>query len=328
MTHSPDSEKQVSEASGSWPDVVWDWFKELYRYRVIEQLYNDKHRTLIEREGSGKQQEISLRLVCLDASDWLSSSFKRLHSAAVFSATLRPVDYQASVLGLADAGNTLSLPSPFTSEQLACLVCDWIDTRYKNREQSAQELVDLIHRVSCLQQGNYLVFFPSYAYMRQIHRLYTIRYPDAVTAIQEQGSGAEARDAFLAQFTPKTRTLGFAIMAGVFGEGIDYKGDSLIGAIVVGTGLPGLGLEQSLLQQQFTDNGQNGFDYACRFPGLTRVLQAAGRVIRSESDKGIIVLVDPRFNSPFYRDLLPHFWQPKSCSTVNTVCELLEDFWQ
>jgi len=116
-------------------------------------------------------------------------------------------------------------------------------------------------------------------------------------------------------------------MAGVFGEGIDYKGDALIGAIVVGTGLPGLGLEQSLLQQQFTDNGQNGFDYACRYPGMTRVLQAAGRVIRSESDKGIIVLVDPRFNSSFYRDLLPEFWQPKSCSTVTAACQQLEEFW-
>jgi len=115
----------ASESQGSWPDVVWEWFKELYRYRVIEQLYDEKHRTLIERDGAGKQQEISLRLVCLDASDRLHGSFKRLHSAAVFSATLRPVDYQASVLGLADTGNRLSLPSPFTTEQLTCLVCDW-----------------------------------------------------------------------------------------------------------------------------------------------------------------------------------------------------------
>jgi len=328
VSTAPDADNPVTESKGNWPEVVWQWFKELYRFRVIEQLYNEKHRTLIEREGTGKQQEVSVRLVCLDASDWLNTSFKRLHSAAVFSATLRPVDYQASVLGLADEGNTLTLPSPFSREQLACLVCDWIDTRYKHREYSAQELVDLIHRVCHSQQGNYLVFFPSYAYMQQIYRLYTMRHPEVETAIQEQGGGAQARDAFLSQFTPQTCTLGFAIMAGVFGEGIDYKGDSLIGAIVVGTGLPGLGLEQSLLQQQFIENGQNGFDYACRYPGLTRVLQAAGRVIRSERDKGIIVLVDPRFNSPFYRQLLPDFWEPKSCSTIAAVGDSLAEFWK
>ena len=309
--------------TGAWPPVVRDWYKELFRYRVIEELFSENHRTLLLTNEKGDSQ---LKLACIDASDRLAKSFERVHSAVVFSATLRPQEYFLDTLGLAGTAQTLTLESPFAAEQLSCQVCGWIDTRFNSRQRSAPQLVELIKTVYAGKAGNYLVFFPSYAYMQEIFNLFKIAHPDVPVVIQERGN-PESRSEFLDHFVEESATLGFAIMGGVFGEGIDYRGDQLVGAIVVGTGLPGLGLEQNLLSEHFTAMGLDGFDYAFRYPGFTRVLQTGGRVIRSESGRGVVVLVDTRFNSAFYRSLFPASWSPEYCSGNDQLKSVLRSFW-
>ena len=307
--------------------AVWECFKELYRFKVIAQLFGDSHRVLIEADGKGAKRHTCIRLACLDASDRLEKAFKGIHSAAVFSATLRPEQYHLNILGLAGCENTLQLPSPYSVEQTGCFVCNWVDTRYREREKSAHHLTELIHLVRHAKHGNYLVFFPSHAYMSQIAEQYSKAYPDEDMVVQQRSSQAEDRQEYLDNFFTKRNALGFAITAGVFGEGIDYAGESLIGAIVVGTGLPGLSLQQTLLKDHFDAGGLNGFDYAFRYPGFTRVLQAAGRVIRSETDRGIVVLVDPRFNDQFYKNLYPPQWNVTPCVDSSCLLQNLDEFW-
>lgn len=325
------------QSSGSWPQVVREWFKELFRYRVIEELYSETHRTLVVSQelsaaNSARskverlRQEITVSLACIDASEKLTQSFSKVHSAVVFSATLRPQEYYLNTLGLHESAQVMSLPSPFASEQLACAVCSWIDTRFQARQQSAAALLDLIASVYRQRSGNYLVFFPSYAYMQAIHQQFVDQYPEISVVIQAR-STEHSNTEFLSCFTEESSTLGFAIMGGVFGEGIDYQGDQLVGAIIVGTGLPGIGLQQKLLSEHFTSEGLDGFDYAFRYPGFTRVQQTAGRVIRSETDRGVVVLVDSRFRAPFYRSLYPDSWSPHNCSRPEVLENLLQSFW-
>ncbi len=326
------------QSGGSWPLVVREWYKELFRYRVIEELYSDTHRTLIVAQNlslatntvtakTGKaRQEITVSLTCLDASSRLAKSFSKVHSASVFSATLRPHEYYLTTLGLVDSAQVLSLPSPFAKEQMACAVCSWIDTRFHARQKSAEDLINLIAKVYRQRIGNYLVFFPSYAYMQEIYQLFTDNYPEISVVIQARGNEPGSHD-FLSSFSEESATVGFAIMGGVFGEGIDYHGDQLVGAIIVGTGLPGIGLQQKLLAEHFTSNGLDGFDYAFRYPGFTRVQQTAGRVIRSETDRGVVVLVDSRFETTFYRSLFPDYWQPGVCRGPEVLEAVLQGFW-
>ena len=313
----------VQAAGSSWPAEVREWYKELFRYRVIEELFSDNHRTLVL---AAEKDDLTLKLSCIDASDRLAKSFSRVHSAAVFSATLRPQEYFVNTLGLTDQVETLTLASPFATENLLSPVCSWIDTRYHARRHSAPDLVDLIESVYSARAGNYLVFFPSYAYMQEIHQLFCETHSNIPAIIQER-SGVESRADFLAHFAQDNATLGFAIMGGVFGEGVDYQGDQLVGAIVVGTGLPGISLQQKLLSEHFTANNLDGFDYAFRYPGFTRVLQTAGRVIRSESDIGVVVLADARFKTSFYKSLFPAHWRAEYCDRAGQLETLLADFW-
>lgn len=312
---------------GLLPNSVTEWFKELFRYRVIEELFSESHRTLSrETDGFGKNR-IELRLVCIDASDRLRTSFKQLHSASVFSATLRPQHFFMDSLGLPEESTAMTLQSPFNPEQMACLVCSYIDTRYHARQRSLEDLVALIHRVSSGKPGNYLVFFPSYAYMEQVSDLYRERYPDQYMLVQQRYSDTRARTEFLDEFDGSRRVLGFAIMGGIYGEGVDFPGEKLLGAIVIGTGLPPSDTEQKLISRGFADKGLDGFDYAYRYPGFTRVLQTAGRVIRSREDCGVVVLVDQRFAQPFYKALYPVHWNTQIFRDLGGVESRLDGFW-
>jgi len=146
--------------------------------------------------------------------------------------------------------------------------------------------------------------------------------------VQQRDASEHQRAEFLQKFSTDSAVLGCAIMGGVFGEGVDYSGDKLLGAVIVGTGLPGIGTEQELIRQDYEASGLNGFDFAYRYPGLSRVLQAAGRVIRSENDRGTVILIDQRFATPTYRRLLPGHWRPQYCANPDQVAQALEAFWR
>jgi len=244
-----------------------------------------------------------------------------------FSATLRPQHFYLQALGLPDQTRTLSLVSPFASAQQCTLVCNWVDTRYKARDQSIESIVDIIHTVYSARRGNYQVFFPSYAFLESVFEAFTNTYPATPAIMQKRNSTEVERQAYLQHFSDKNETLAFSILGGIFGEGVDYTGDQLIGSIVVGTGLASVNLTQKLIEEDFSARGLNAFDHASRYPGLTRVLQTAGRVIRTETDRGVVVLVDQRFDQPFYHQLYPEHWQARVCSDSAGLEQQLRAFW-
>lgn len=318
--------RELADGAQPLPDLA-DWLSSLYRYRHIAELFGRHHRCVTRYQKGGSFHELAISLACLNAADQLHKSYQNFHGLVLFSATLRPPGFYQKALGLAPQCQLLSLPSPFASDQLGNFICCNIDTRYQQRSHSIVPIAELVQQVYRSRPGNYLVFFPSYQYLQQVAAAFVERYPDTPLLCQQPQASETARSQFLEQFQQGQRSLGFAIMGGIFGEGIDYHGDSLIGAIVVGVGLPGVNTEQQLIRQDFNDDGLNGFDFAYRFPGFSRVLQAAGRVIRSETDRGIVVLVDKRFAQGQYRSLLPEHWQPRLCSNLQQLHSALDQFW-
>ncbi len=306
---------------------VWEVLRELMRSQVIGTMFDHQHRLFVDEFKSGRRRNIQLDLSCIDASRFVGKTFEQLHAAVVFSATLRPYHFHMDMLGLPETVTALSLPPVYKPEQTGCYLCTWIDTRFHSRQKSGEDLVQLIHSVINARSGNYLVFFPSYQYMQTIAAAFGTRFPGTRILVQDRDSSSSERESFLKNFEKAGCTLGFAIMAGVYGEGLDYQGDALIGTIIVGTGLPGYDLKMQERKDSLDTEGYNGFDYAYRFPGFVRVLQAAGRVIRSESDKGVVILVDPRFNTQFYRRMFPSNWQATQCDQQDALDHQLCEFW-
>ncbi|MGB0867132.1 MAG: helicase C-terminal domain-containing protein [Granulosicoccaceae bacterium] len=300
-----------------------EWFKSLYRYSVIDELFGEHHRALCSQHDKDRR----VRLACLNATDKLQASFKNFHSVVCFSATLSPSRVYQTDLGLPQECLHQQLPSPFKPSQLGCFLCGDIDTRFAAREHSTPTLISIIEQVYRANPGNYLVFFPSYAYLDKTLASFTLAHGDIPVVAQGRTSDPEEREAFRQQFAQAGRLLGFAILGGVYSEGVDFVGDSLLGAIIVGTGLAAVSTEQKLIQNDYEQQGLDGFDYAFKYPGMTRVLQAAGRVIRSENDKGIVVLADRRFKQAFYRDLMPRLWHVQHIDNHRTLTNELNNFW-
>jgi len=319
------------ESAGAIPESVGDWLRDVYRYIAIDGLMAKEHRvfsTVNEHKsakGSFHEQEVKLR--CLDASAYLEKIYKKFHNVVLFSASLRPAEYFQARLGLPEGVQNHVLPSPFEAAQLGVFLCSKVDTRYQYRDRAVDSIVDIVFETYRGRKGNYLVFFPSYRFMQQVATRFIERHKEIDIILQESGSSEAQRADFLSAFEGANNTLGFAIMGGIFGEGVDYVGDRLIGAIVVGVGLPQINEEQELIKESCLQSGHDGFDYAYRYPGLIRVMQAAGRVIRTEQDRGVLVLVDSRFVQPFYQHLLPSLWQPKNCRNLEDLTQGINSFW-
>ena len=181
----------------------------------------------------------------------------------------------------------MALESPFPAENLGLYCLPSISTRYRQRDASIRPLSDALAALASSRVGNYLAFFPSYAYLRQVWEDFTARYPDIGTLAQESGLDDAGRAAFLERFSPRPEKtlLGFGVMGGIFGEGVDLAGDRLIGCAIVGVGLPQVSPRQEMLRRYYDAQNGAGFDYAYRWPGMNKVLQAAGRVIRTQEDK-------------------------------------------
>ena len=297
--------------------------KELFRYQNISQLYADHHRTIGIKPVAQRQ----VKLMCLNAFEYLREIYPLFNSVCGFSATLTPDHYFLQALGFAADAKALRLESCFPEEQLLVNICSYVDTRYRQRDDYIDQICATIQRCFNARPGNYLVFFSSYFFMHKVYDRFCQIYPAFDTMLQSRSADDEAREAFLNEFKNHQQALGFAIMGGIFAEGIDYQGQTLIGAIVVGVGMPQTNTEQQLIQQDFERVGLNGFDFAYQFPGLTRVQQSAGRVIRSETDKGIVILMDRRFAHSSYRNYYPAHWQPQLCQSIDSLEESLRQFW-
>lgn len=268
-------------------------------------IYDERYITYAEvRRG-----DVYIKLFNLDPSHLLRQMSKSFRSQILFSATLSPLSYYRDMIGAVEEDYSLTVTSPFQKEQWEVTVLP-VSTRYHDREASLIPLSRALSQMVAMK-GNYLVFFPSYLYLQNVYQAFTENYPEIRTLMQDTGMSEQARESFLASFSPDNdeTLLGFAVLGGIFSEGVDLPGDRLNGVMVVGVGLPQLGLERNLLRQYFNARGKNGFDYAYVYPGMCKVLQAGGRLIRSETDTGIIVLADDRFLQSPYKYLLPEEWR-------------------
>ena len=299
---------------------------DILSFLKIAELYDERYITWVECKGG----EVYLRLFCLDPSDLLDKAMKRGKAAVLFSATLTPLEYFTCVLGGGSDAKRLMLSSPFPRENLCLLVSDRISTKYKDRQDSLEPVADQIALTVGSRIGNYLVYFPSYAYLREVYEVFQERYPNVSTLVQHSGMEEEEREAFLQRFRAEpTQTLvGFCVLGGIYAEGIDLQGERLIGTVIVGVGLPQISREQDFIREYYDRQNGRGFEYAYRYPGMNKVLQAAGRVIRDETDRGVVVLIDQRFTSSAYRELFPDHWRHYATVHDNQcLAERLRQFW-
>lgn len=299
------AEKELAGITDS--ELLLNTYYEVTDFIRISKLYDERYVTYVE---AASKKDVQLKMLCLDPSHLLLQVRKRFRTTVYFSATLQPMQYFLDMLGGNQADYVLGIPSPFAKEQTDIFIQP-LSTRFHDRDRSKKKLVDMISMLILERKGNYLVFFPSYQYMKSVFDDFTINHPDIHAIIQTNQMDEVEREQFLENFTEEdSKTLiGFAVLGGIFSEGVDLKGDRLNGVVVVGVGLPQVCLERNIMKDYFQATGKNGYDYAYTFPGINKVIQAGGRLIRSETDSGTIVLVDDRFLTPKYQRLLPMEWK-------------------
>lgn len=287
------------------------------------ELFNEDYASIEQCTSSG----FTITLFCLNPAPLLGTCFDRSKSAILFSATISPMHYFQDILGLKNSCEKIALPSPFPAENVRLLCADRVSTRFQHREFTLDEVIDLIVSLVNVRPGNYMAFFPSYAYMETVFSLFTAQHPELVCFMQTPMMPEHKRSDYINRFcAPSGEPLiGFAVLGGVFGEGIDLLGERLCGAIITGVGLPGLSPERDLIREYF-DTKKCGFEYAYLYPGMNKVLQAAGRVIRSETDKGVIMLIDDRFATSRYYSLFPKEWRPVAVRSSEDIKRVVGGF--
>ena len=292
---------------------------------MARQFDETRYRTLILPEGN---RRICVRLWCFDPSEYLRKSFSRVGGTALFSATLAPMDHYARQLGLDGTDATLRLESPFPPENLMTLQLP-VSVKLADRERTLDAVVRVIRAMAEAHPGNYLACFPSFAYLNQAYERYRFYYPDDNVMRQQSAMDEPARARFIECFDahPKRSMVAFIVLGGVFAEGVDLPDDRLSGAAIVTTGIPQIGFERTLICELADDGFGSGYDVAYTYPGIRRVLQAAGRVIRTETDRGVVLLMDMRYGEERVRDLLPPHWRVEKVRKLDALKKRLKDFW-
>jgi len=307
--------KMAAEAASEWlaakknhelHDNILELYFEINAFLMIAEIFDEHYTNILEFYGS----DVTVTLFCLNPSKIIASGLSRAKSSILFSATLIPLPYYREILGGNPDDFIVSLPSPFDPNRLQLVSHCGISTKYKDRENSYEPIAQTIYETITNKKGNYLVFFPSYEYMHTVYEVFTNRHPNIETLLQKTEMSEDERAGFLACFdSDNSSTLvGFTVLGGIFSEGIDLKGDRLIGSIIVGVGIPKISLRSDLIRDYFNEQNGRGYDYAYVFPGMNKVLQAAGRVIRTETDTGIVMLIDSRFATAQYKGLFPAHW--------------------
>jgi DNA excision repair protein ERCC-2 len=307
-------------------EELLDIYFKVYAFLRTADMYDERYVTYVEKV----EKDVKLKHFCVDPSYLLRQALARGRAAVFFSATLTPLEYFWEMLGGEEGDCKIAVASPFARENLCLLVATNISTTYKTRENTYDEVVDSITAAIEARAGNYLVFLPSYRYMDEVYQRFCLKNP-LTRIIRQVGEMAEEeRLEFLRQFSGDNAVtlVGFAVMGGIFGEGIDLAGERLLGAIVVGVGLPQVCLEREIIRKWFDNNGRQGFEYAYVYPGMNKVLQAAGRVIRTENDRGLVLLIDDRFFQSRYRRLFPTEWYGAvGVKTAGSIADRANRFW-
>ena len=308
-------------------ETVLDFYFCLRDFLNVYEELDGHYRIYEENREDGS---FLVRLFCVDPSRLLSRCMDQGASTILFSATLLPVRYYKTLLSGNQEDYAVYVNSPFPEENRLLMVAEDVSSRYTRRSPSEyRKVADYIRIVTESRPGNYMVFFPSYQYMGEIEEILEEEPLKADLLVQGQGMGEAEKTEFLEEFEKeRSHSLAaFCVMGGVFSEGIDLKEERLIGVIVVGTGLPMVCVEQEVLKGYFDETEEKGFDFSYQYPGMNKVLQAAGRVIRTPGDRGVILLLDDRFLRRDHLELFPREWERFQVVNRGNAARCLEDFW-
>lgn len=310
-------------------ELVLQFYFDLRHFLNMYDGLDDHYRIYTEL---GEDGNFRLYLFCIDPSRCLNACLEKGIAGIFFSATMIPVMYYKKLLSGNPEDFAVYANSPFDREKRLILVAKDVSSRYTRRNKAEfGKVADYIMMLAQSHVGNYMVFFPSYRYMEVVEQILDERYDGSFRwQMQTKRMTEEEREEFLALFEEKREQsfVGLCVLGGIFSEGIDLKAERLEGTIIVGTGLLMVCSEQEILMQYFADQGENGYDYAYQYPGMNKVLQAAGRVIRTAQDRGVILLLDDRFLRPEIQDLFPREWTEYGLVTRETVGGWLKHFWE
>ena len=308
--------------------TVMDFYFTLRNFLTIYDMVDD-HYVIYSRIA--EDGRFFIKLFCVDPSANLQKCIDRSNSTIFFSATLLPVSYYKRLLSTKEDNYAVYAKSTFQENQRLLALGRDVSTKYTRRnEQEYRKIADYIAAVTGAKEGNYMIFFPSYKLMQDVYDIFLEQAGDDCMLLLQHSNMEEAqREEFLKAFDRKQEgtLIAFCVMGGIFSEGIDLKKDSLIGAVIVGTGLPQVSEERNILKNYYDRQGLSGFDYAFRYPGMNKVLQAAGRVIRTDEDRGVILLLDERFLAGDYLPLFPREWENRKIVSLPELKEELSKFW-
>lgn len=294
------------------PQVLQFFYQALQFSRVAELFDEHFLFDITQREGPRKRRLATLCLRNVNPARLLGPRMQAARSVTLFSATLSPRHFYTDLLGMPADTAWLEVAAPFRAEQLEVRIASQVSTRYHERQASLAPIVALIAEQYQRQPGNYLAFFSSFEYLQQVAGLLAEQHPGITLWAQAPGMDEAARQAFLGRFVADGQGVGFAVLGGAFGEGVDLPGTRLIGAFVATLGLPQVNPVNEQFKQRLGRQFGAGFDYAYLYPGVRKVIQAAGRVIRGDQDRGVLVLIDQRFAEARVQQMFPSWWRTAS----------------
>ena len=311
-------------------DEILDFYFTVRDFLNISELVDENY---VVYTAVGEDGKFYIKLFCVNPAENLQKCLDNGISTVFFSATLLPLMYYRKMLSTRSENFGIYVESPFEQKNRCLLICRDVSSRYTRRGyEEYRKIAEYIARMSWQKKGNYMVFFPSYKLMEDVYQIYQDEFSSGwVRCISQHSAMTEKeREEFLEEFAEENddTLVGFCVMGGIFSEGIDLIGDRLIGAAVVGTGLPQVNCEREILKEYYDAKGEQGFDYAYRYPGMNKVLQAAGRVIRTKEDEGAILLMDERFAERDYRTLFPREWNDADSCRLENVEQKLGSFWR
>ena len=310
-------------------EEILEFYFHVREYLNISEILDENYVIYTQMEEDGR---FKLKLFCVNPAENLQNFLNKGNSTIFFSATLLPVNYYKKLLSTKEDDYAVYAESPFDVKNRCLMIGRDVSSRYTKRgNEMYKRIASYIIKTVEQRKGNYFVFFPSYRFMQDVYEVAQedLRKHNVRCLLQEQNMKEEEREQFLEEFEKDSEQslVGFCVMGGIFAEGIDLTEDKLIGTLIVGTGIPQISNEREILKQYFDEKNGKGFDYAYLYPGMNKVLQAAGRVIRTETDQGVILLLDDRFMTRQYQDIFPREWKQHETCILGQIEEKLRTFW-
>ncbi len=328
---------------------ILEFYFQAGRYLDVNERLDESYITYTKMQDDGR---FCIRQFCVDPSERLRECMEQGVASVLFSATFLPIQYYKQLLGGTKEDFEVYAKTAFSADQMKLLIGKDVTSRYTRRNPlEYRNIASYIHSVVSGKCGNYMVFCPSHQFLDNLYDAYLTYFYDQEKVeciVQSEHMNEDARERFLSRFREESGAemsdfegkicmeievesksiVGFCVLGGIFSEGIDLKGEALIGAVIVGTGFPQVCRERDILQEYFDKQGRDGFDYAYRYPGMNKVLQAAGRVIRTVSDRGVVALLDDRFLLPAYQKMFPREWEHPESVSMQHCQQTVEQFWR